>query len=285
MLVQLAGVESRKWSRVHWASVAGGACALVLLSGSLLTGTFSPESIGLLGQGARAAGRTVTPVTDALFLAGGYLAQLGSDGILWIEQVTGVDPNVILENVRSEEGNRPQFDPLDPNDGPPAIMTLSVVFFLTVMFLWTAAWIYYRLVYRRSHEDDDEVLEERVGGGSGGLRGLLRGLMDRFGSPEDDGLGSDAQAAIRRHYRAFQTMMVRAGVGRRDGQTPQEYERQLASFLPTAEVSLEELTAAYVVARYAEPDAALPDAKELGLAVERIRDALRAQDLAGAAAG
>jgi len=284
MLVQLAGVESRKWSRLHWAGVAGGASALVLLAGGLLTGTFSPESIEMLGQGARAAGRTGTPVTDGLFLASGYLAQLLTNGLLWLRDVFGVDPTAIIQQVQEAERERPNVDAQDPNDGPPAIMTLSVVFFLAVLFIWTAAWIYYRLVYRQSREDDDEVIEERVGGGAGGLRGLLRGLMDRFGSPEDDGLGSDARAAIRRHYRAFQTMMVRAGVGRRAGQTPQEYERQLASSLPTAEASLQELTAAYMVARYAEADAPLPDAEQLGLAVQRIRDALREQDLAGAAA-
>src|SRR5205823_4456851 len=58
LLVQLSGVESRRWSRLHWASVAGGACALVLLSGAFLTGAFSSESLGLLSQAMRGAART-----------------------------------------------------------------------------------------------------------------------------------------------------------------------------------------------------------------------------------
>jgi hypothetical protein len=280
LLVQLTGVESRNWSRLHWAGVASGASSMVLVAAAFLTGAVSSESIGLLGQVLQGVGQTIKPVTDAIFLAGGFLAQILTNGLLWLRDTFGVDPQQILQNIDRADGDRPHFDPIDPNDGPPMIMTLSVVVFLTLLFVWTVGWIYYRLVYRRSRGDDEEVDEEHVHTGGGGLGGLLRGLRNRFGPGEDDGLGADARAVTRRHYRSFQLLMVRAGIGRRDGQTPEEYERQVAAALPGAGIALRELTAAYVVARYAEPDASLPEVETLGTSVERIRDALRTQDLA-----
>jgi hypothetical protein len=104
-----------------------------------------------------------------------------------------------------------------------------------------------------------------------------RERLFRFGDGADAG-DADARSAIRRHYRAFQTLMARAGLPRSESQTAEEFEITVRDAVPDAALSLATLTDAYVLARYAAEGAQLPAPEVVGQAVSQVRDALRFQD-------
>jgi hypothetical protein len=157
---------------------------------------------------------------------------------------------------------------------------MLVAVFLTVGFILVVVLIYYRLVRRVPGDSDEEVQEIRASTGGGGLGALLRGAFDRFGHlrAANEGADADSRSAIRRHYRAFQTLMARAGLPRGESQTAREFEAALLIAVPEAAAPLAVLTDAYVLARYADSGAALPLAQVVGEAVMQMRLALRVRD-------
>jgi hypothetical protein len=74
LLDQLAGVESRQLTRLHWASIAAGSAILLLLGGAVVAGVFSSGALGMVGVAAGRLGRFALPVTDSILLGAGYLA-------------------------------------------------------------------------------------------------------------------------------------------------------------------------------------------------------------------
>jgi hypothetical protein len=277
LLIQLAGVETRRLSRLHWLGVAGGASLLVLIASTILTGAFSAESVGLIGDVARAVTSRMSPVTDAVLLAAGYLAQLEFNFIQMArslfsrEELQNIPPGDIVPTPVLPDG--------DPTPRAPEILVVIAGVAVIAIFILLVAWIFYRLVGNRVTEDD-ELTEDRGRAAGPGLLGMLRDAFGRFGQREpDDLVGVEARrAAIRRHYRAFQNLMARSGLPRGEGQTPREFQSSLRSVLSEADPAVEELTQAYVVARYAQPDADVPDPAPLEASVLRVRDALRARD-------
>ena len=103
------------------------------------------------------------------------------------------------------------------------------------------------------------------------MRAALDWLTRRDGEPATH----DPRETIRRHYRAFQTLMARAELPRRADQTPLEFELAVAAALPPSREPVEELTDAYAIARYAGPAEPVPDPQAAGAAVARVREVLQ----------
>lgn len=275
LLSQLVGAESRQLSPLQWASVGGASAGLALLGGAVLTGAFASGVLGLVGGALTGIGRLARPLTDAVLLAAGYLAQYLALFIRMMMDVFGPDDETIQRGVQRAEESRPQFE-LDPNAAPPEFMSVLVAVFLTLLFVAAVVAIFHRLVARAGRETDD-VLELRSPLEGPGPAGALKGALSRlgFGGPRE---ADDPRSAIRRHYRAFQVLMARAGLPRRPSQTAAEFGGVVSAEVPPAEPHVDELTGAYQLARYGPPGAALPDPGSVGEAVVRVRDALREQD-------
>ena len=277
LLIQLAGVQSRQLSRLHWAGVAIGASTLVLLASALLAGAFSRESLGIVGEAMRAAARVMMPPVEALLLAAGYGAQLTFNAIQFFGSLFGQDPETRTQNPS------PVATPTLPEGAAtanaPDILAVIAGVGVISLFLIVAIWLFYRLVGIRVRDDED-VIQDRAHASGPGLLGLLRGALGRWGQREPDDLAAleERRAAIRRHYRTFQNLMARAGLPRTDAQTPREFQAALTTSVPAATPAVEELTRAYVVARYAESNAELPDPMLVGESVHRVREALQSRE-------
>jgi len=282
LLDQLAGVESRQLTRLHWASIGAGSAILLVLGGGVLAGVFSSGALGVFGAAAGRVGRFALPVTDAVLLAAGYLAHYFALFFVWVGELFGADADAVIRGMQAAEENRPRFDE-DPTPAPPEFLALFVAISLTLLFTLLAVWIFYRLVGRMGGRRDDDVREARARAAGGGLGDLVRGMWGSLSGPRGDAApdSGDPRNAIRRHYRAFQTLLVRANLPRAAAQTPREYQETLRQPLPGATQPVAQLTDAYMLARYAGPDVALPDPGPVGESVTRVRDALREQDSSG----
>jgi hypothetical protein len=245
-----------------------------------LTGAFSSGVLLAIGLTLKSWGGFMSPVTDTILLALGHVTELLALSIRWIGETFGVDTNAVVNNMRAAEEARPTFEQEAQRD-PPALLAMFVAVFSTLFFGAIAFLVFHRLIGRLGERDDEDVEEDRSA--SRGRRGSLFDLFRR--SPRDlDDADLDTRnprEAIRLQYRRFQTMLARAGLERRNGQTPGEYRDSLAEVLPDAREPLARITDAYGRARYGDQTARLPEPQEVDQAVAQIRGAL--QELANAA--
>jgi hypothetical protein len=155
-------------------------------------------------------------------------------------------------------------------------MSLFVAILLTTITLSLFAWLFARLVGRRLGRDRVESRERARVSGPGPLGGLRGALSRLWRSGESEGPApDDPRAAIRYHYRQFQTLMARADLARRTSQTPREYAGALRGALPTSAEQLATITDAYILARYGPETTRVPEPGAVGQAVDEIRVALR----------
>lgn len=281
LLVQLAGVKSYQLSRSQWAVVAAGTAILLVLGGSLLTGAASSGALGVLGRTVASLSRTASPLTDAILLALGHLAEYVALFLRWLSQLFGLDAETISRAMQAAEETRPQFEESSPS-GPPEALTLLVTLLVTFFLLAIVVSVFYRLVYAAS-DGDDTVREIRASARAapGRRASALRRALDRLLQLGREGEAVhrlDSREAIRRYYRTFQTLMARAGFPRRASDTPREYQQALRAAIPPSALDVAQITDAYVVARYGQPGARLPDPATVGQAVVRVRDALRTHE-------
>ncbi len=137
---------------------------------------------------------------------------------------------------------------------------------LATVVSWLVRWVYRRRRrWRVPTPEERELALEGPPSLDGLRRRLHRILRRRSGRPDPlDALRGDPRwrdtLHIRLAYRRLLRVADRVGLGRRPSQTPQEYERLLASALPEIGEPLDELTQLYQAARYrptpAEPEAA-----------------------------
>jgi hypothetical protein len=201
---------------------------------------------------------------------------------VWIGELFGADAEVITRAMEAAEDVRPRFDQ-EATPAPPEFLTLFVSVSLTLLFSLIAISIFYRLAGRLGRHRDDGVREQRGSTAGGGLldlvRGIGRGIANIHG--DDARVPGDPRDAIRHHYRAFQTLLARAGLPRAAAQTPWEYRESLRQPLPGADEPVSTLSDAYMIARYAGPDVPLPDPHRAGESVARVKERLREQDSSG----
>jgi Domain of unknown function (DUF4129) len=273
---QLAGAESRRLTRLQWASVLAAAALVLIVGGSVFAGVFG-QALGLVGQGLAHAGRFASPVTDSVLLGAGYLAYYLTLFFSWIASVSGVDPDAVTRAMEQAQERQPRFED-DPTRPAPDILVWMVAIFLTLLFGWLAIWIYTRLVSRLARDRDDFTLETHARLAGPGARARVAAALDWLRRRDGPGSDEDPRDAIRRHYRSFQTLMARADLPRGLSQTPREFEGHVGSAVPGARTPVGELTDAYTVARYAGSTEPLPDPTAVGESVTRVRDALRSAD-------
>jgi hypothetical protein len=223
-------------------------------------------------------------VTDAILLALGHMSEIIALGLTWLGQAFGVDAATVMQNLRAAEEARPRFEQ-DSEEGPPTLLATFVAICTTLFFGAIAYLIFHRLIGRLGPRDDEEVEEVRdpAGRRRAGLLDLFR--RSRRGDADADLDTRDPRAAIRLRYRRFQILMARAGLPRRVGETPEEFELAAAQALPLAQAHLARITSAYTLARYAESTSGLPGLDEVDLAVQGVRGALRDQANAGSDRG
>jgi hypothetical protein len=279
LLDQLSGVESRQLTRLQWASIAAASAILLVLGGAVLAGFFSSGALGVVGGAAGQLGRYALPVTDAMLLGAGYLAHYLALFFVWVGELFGADAEAITRAMEAAEETRPRFEQ-EATPAPPEFLTLFVTLSLTLIFALIAISIFYRLAGRIGRRRDDDVREQRDSAAGGGLLELLRGIRHGIGNirGEEARIPGDPRSAIRYHYRAFQTLLARAGLPRSAAQTALEYKESLRQPIPGASEPIATLSDAYIVARYAGPDVPLPDPGPAGESVMRVRDSLREQD-------
>jgi len=270
---QLATAESRRLTRLQWASLLAGAAIMLIVGGAIFAGVFG-QGLVLVGQLLSRVGRLASPVTDAILLGAGYLAHYLTLLFQWFGRISGVDSDAVTRGMQQAQERQPRFEN-DPTQGAPEILTWMVAVFLTLLFGWLAVWIFYRLVGRMARQQDDFVDEARTHLGGPGARDRLRAALGWLAHRDEGRRDEDPRDAIRRHYRSFQTLMARAELPRRISQTPREFEDQVGTAVPGTRAPVGEVTDAYTIARYAGPTQLLPDPDEVGGAVTRVRDALR----------
>lgn len=277
-LLQIAGTDSRRLTPVQWtALIASTGLALVAFS-TLVSGAFTLARVDVVHRFLSGAARTARPVTDALLLAAGHLAEILAHIFRALGQLFGADEAWIRRAMERAEQQRPQVEEFDPG-APPEIMTLAVALFLTALALAVMAWGFARLVGQRRGPNAVLMRRRASLGGRGALDALRAALGRRWRFGEADGPApSDDRAAIRHHYRRLQTLMARAHLPRGPSQTPAEYERILQTAMPQFDRTFGEITSAYVLARYAPADTRLPQASRIGQAVDELRAALRSSD-------
>jgi hypothetical protein len=271
---QLAGAESRRMTRLQWASLLIGAALVLIVGGAVFAGVFG-QGLVLVGQGLARVGRLASPVTDAILLGAGYLAYYLTLLFQWFAQISGVDSEAVTRAMQQAQERQPRFE-ADPNQPAPDILVWMVAVFLTALFGWLAIWIYYRLVGRMARQQDDFAIETHARLAGPSARDRLRAALDWLRRRDEPHPDEDPRDAIRRHYRSFQTLMARAELPRGISQTPREFEDHVGAALPGARAPVGALTEAYTIARYAGASEPLPDPDEVGHTVTRVRDALRA---------
>jgi hypothetical protein len=276
--LQIAGTESRRLTPLQWATLVAITSAILVGVSAAVSGVFSFAGLDGARRIFAGAARAVSPVTDAIFLAAGHLAEYLAHIFRFLAEMFGADEAFVRRAMERAEQERPQVEEFDPG-APPEIMTLTVAFFLTALALTIIVWLFGRLIgQRRSRDAVITRQRDRIGDTNalGALRSALGHLWRR-----GDGEGpvpSDARAAIRHHYRRFQTLMARADLPREPSQTPQEYERKLRYAVTGAEDELAAITGAYVLARYAPDETRLPEPESVGQAVDELRAVLRSGD-------
>lgn len=281
LLVQIADTESHQLTKAQWFALTAGAAVAMVSCAALFTGVLAnglPQSIGdALGRIVR----FVTPVTNMVILGIGYLAHYVTLFILYLRAVHGGDPEAVQRAQEEAEQARPRFDN-DSSYGPPEIMTLFAILVVLGLLVWWIAGVYGRLVQRGDRRDRSVGSMSRLSVREGDL---LDGLRDALGRLPglgglSDGLSGRA-AEIRRHYRAFQTLMARAQLPREAAQTPIEYQGLLSRRLPNAAMALATISDAYMLARYAGPRTPLPDPADMASAIRNVRALLQGEAHAG----
>lgn len=273
---QLAGAESRRFTRMQWTSLSSGVAMILVVAGAIFAGIFA-EGLILTGQLLAGMGRLVSPVANAVLLAAGYLAYYFTLLFSWLAAVFGADPEAVTRAMQEaqERQQRIETDPIQQS--PPEILTAFVAISLTLIFGAVAILIYSRLVRRVGRQTEDFVVEARAHVRGPGARDRLRSALDWL-TQRDSERYDNPREAIRRHYRAFQILMARAELPRRESQTPREFEDAVGAALPPTREPVGEVTDAYTLARYAGPTQPLPDPEAVGAAVGRVREALRESD-------
>jgi uncharacterized membrane protein YuzA (DUF378 family) len=274
--LQIAGTESRKLTPFQWTALVGATSAVLSIVAAILTGAFTTIRFDLLPGVFGAIARWASPVTDAILLAGGHVAEYLAYVFRALREMFGTDPEAIRRATERAQQERPEFDPNEAIGSPPEIMTLFVAVFLSLVALGIMYWIYSTLIgHQRTRQGRSTRSRSRIAGDSplSGIRSAL-GRLWRHGDDEGP-VPSEGRAAIRHHYRRFQVLLARADLPRRVSQTPREYELTLANRLESSQRQLAEITDAYVLARYAPAEQELPDAERVGAAVDELRTALQ----------
>lgn len=278
LLVQTADTESRELTKAQWFALTGATGGVIVLTAGLFTGVLAnglPLSIGeAFGRLARAA----TPVTNAILLGIGYVAHYLTLFVLFLKAVHGGDPDAVSRSQQEAEQSRFRFQN-DDSYGPPEIMTLFAMLILVGLAVWFLAHVISRLVQQGERRARAGVDIERVSLRESDLLDSLRDALGRIpglGALSDGLLGRGAE--IRRHYRAFQSLMAQAQMPRDAAQTAGEYQHQLAAQLPRAAVPITTISDTYTLARYGGPDTPLPDAHTMASALRDIRSVLQAEE-------
>ncbi|HZT08988.1 MAG TPA: DUF4129 domain-containing protein [Chloroflexota bacterium] len=272
LLIQAMGVEARELTPSRWGMVAGGFTILLMVGAAGLTGILSSGFLLGSARTVGALGRQARPLTDALLLALGHVAEAIAMALRWLAETIGADPSAIVQNMRGAEESRPKIEDQAPQ-GPPEVLTVLVAATLTLLFCVIVIAVFHRLVGHASASRRDEIEEVRQRLPRG--RAALLGWFGRKSADGDDLVGQGVRVEIRRAYRAFQSAMARAGVPRAPGETPREYGRLLASILPAGAADLAQIARAYSVARYSDESTPVPSAEEVRQAVRRLRAVLR----------
>ena len=273
---QLAGAESRRLTRLQWASLGAGVSLALIVVASIFAGIFG-QGLVVGGQALSRVGRFISPVTDAVLLAAGYLAYYLTLLFSWLATVFGSDPEAVNRAMQEAQERQPRFEN-EAAESPPEILTALVAIFCTLLFAAIAIALFHRLAGRIGRQPEDFVVEAHTHLPGPGARDRLRSALDWLRRRDAERADEDPRSAIRRHYRSFQTMLARAQLPRRVQQTPREYEQVVARALPPSREPAGALTDAYTVARYAGPAEPLPDPAGVGAALNRVRDALRSSD-------
>jgi hypothetical protein len=283
LLVQLAGVESRRLTPLQWTGVGGGAATLLIIGASLVTGLFTSGGLSVVGRGLGSVGRAASPVVNVFLLAAGYLTEYLYYLFRWLAVVFHGDPQAVDEAVRQAEAERPQIE-FEPGAAPELLSAIVGIFVVALVIL-TVGLIYMRLLRHGARVGDDVVEETRTSTGGLDLGAMLRGALDQLRRRGGDSTADDdPRLAIRRAYRTVQTLMARAGLPRALSQTPREFEATLRAEIPEATLPLAVLTDAYVLARYADDQVQLPATFVIDRTVDELRDALREHDRVSSAA-
>jgi hypothetical protein len=273
LLVQLAENESYRLGKAQWLGLGVAASATIAGTGAALSGLFST---GFLGAGLRPIGQVLLPINNAILRVVSYVAEAATLFLIWLRYVFAADPEAV-QRAQQDAAQAQLHLKADGPYGPPEYFTTLAFLLVAAFAIYWFIHLFARLAHAAERRIGSTMLESRFTDMTEAptMGSMLRSLLRRPGPSGPDGLSSTRAGQIRRHYRAFQSLMARASLPRAESQTPREYQAELSQHLPNAEDPLTTLTAAYDRARYGAPETPLPDPDTVSSAIRHVRDTLR----------
>jgi hypothetical protein len=266
----------------HWLVATGSMILMILLAGLLLGQILSPRAVQSM---LHTLGSIVALIGQVLLYTIGIIAYV----IFWL--LTPLINKIAKRPTPDQPPLLPQQRPLAEQFGeletqlrhltPEATNTLRILF---VVLLVVVIVVVFALAWRRAQRRrrNGGVLEEREFILSKDLlleqlRGLLRrkerpqAFAPYLALPQPD----DPRQAIRLLYQKLLAQAQALGQPRPPGVTPWVYQQLLAHLLPTELTALSDLTALYLLARYAPDPPTPPQVDDAQRAYARIDTALQ----------
>lgn len=264
------GAFNRRW--LPTLMVIAGAIVLV---GLAVAGAFSPEFVAFLRRVLDTAVEVVRQAIYYILVPFGYIAA----AIIWVglwlrDLIRGDDIPFFEIDVPSGVG-KSEAEEIPPGNPIPETLVmilkwaLFVAVALVIVFFLAKAVSRFRASRRGAEAGDIDESLWSWQGFKEDVWLLLSAALDRFRRKRRVAAGATipewfleedpaGRLDIREIYRRLLWQAGRYGSGKRDHETPHEYERRLGPTLPDGSRQLSELTGLYVSVRYGDEDAPSP---------------------------
>ncbi len=261
----------------YWVGTALGTIGAVLISGLVMAGLVSPETLGRL----RPFMRLFDPLANLLIKGLGFvLIVITTPVFIFIEWLmrAGLDMIRLPQLPESLKFSDAAIELVDQILNSPVVKVGSrgVSMFIILGVIAALIWIAVRRMIKLPAQELDEMRESIIS--SELLLNQLKQLFARQGRKAAPlppylaltGLTDDPRRLIRRAYQDMLEWAASRGLQRPAGHTPRRYAEMLTQAEPTAQDALATLTRAYVQARYADEPPSVDEAREAEKALEQI---------------
>ncbi len=254
----------------RWLPALGVIVGAIVLVGLAVAGIFSPEFMAFLRQLLGATFEVVRQVIYYILVPFGYIAAALVWVGMWLVNLIRGDSSREVEFAFGGGETEPEEVPRGEPIPETVVMILKWVLFaavaLVIIFFLARAVSRFR-ASRRGGEAGD--IDESLWSWQAFTEDVwlfLSAILDRFRRKRRAAAGDaipdwfleeepEGRLGIREIYRRLLWQAGRYGSGKRDHETPYEYERRLGPTLPDGSRQLSELTGIYVSVRYGEEDA------------------------------
>lgn len=268
----------------YWLALTGAVIAVIVLLGLLIAALVTPELVASFLQVVEPLLNLFAQLLYLVIVVFAYVAFLIITPLInfirnlphdsSIEQQPQM-PDLLRQLGETAGGQTPI---------PEWVSTVSHALLIIVALATVVA--LFALAFRKFYSSQEEGIDEdrEFIGSWDLLKGQLTDLLRRLGArgQGQDAVGprflplegQDGRRAIRELYQKLLSTTSEAGHARLPGQTPAEYSRVLAQWTPDIAEPLEELTSAYVEARYGQGEVPEEQIGRARQAWENLREPL-----------